>query len=278
MHEIPAFRRVSARVARFRDWAGLSVSGAIAIASGAVALAITIVVLGGITEDVTRHNGLSSTDPTRLRWFIEHRPDALVSVARIMSGVGSPVALAAVAAVAALGLWFGGKRLVLALAPGIAFGLAGLGAAAVKLIVGRNRPPVPLHLIAESDPSFPSGHATESTAVFVTLALVVAVFVLRGPIVRSVTVLGAGLVSVAIGTSRLVLGVHWPSDVIAGWALGLAIALTVTIVASLVARIVPSRPISNRPAARVVRLLTTERDRRSLQAVWPGRMGCAGIP
>ena len=34
-----------------------------------------------------------------------------------------------------------------------------------KIIVGRNRPPVPLHLVAESDPSFPSGHATEATAV-----------------------------------------------------------------------------------------------------------------
>jgi membrane-associated phospholipid phosphatase len=266
MPEIAVVRRVFAVVARFRDWAGLSVSGLIAVAAGIVTLAGTIVVLSAVTEDVTRHNGLSSTDPMRLRWFIDHRPHALVSAARIMSGFGSPVVLAVVTVVAALMLWFRGQRLLLTLAPGIAFGLSGLGAAAGKVIVGRKRPPVPVHLIAESDPSFPSGHATEATAVFVTLALVVAVFVLRGPIVRGVAVVSAGLASLAIGASRLVLGVHWPSDVIAGWALGMTVALTVTIAASLVARIVPSRPVSNGRIARIVQLLTIERNHRSLQA------------
>jgi undecaprenyl-diphosphatase len=123
-----------------------------------------------------------------------------------------------------------------------------------------------LHLIAESDPSFPSGHATEATAVFVTLALVVAVFVLRRPIVRAATVLGAGLLSVAIGVSRLVLGVHWPSDVLAGWALGAGTALAVTLVASLIAHVAPARPESSRPIARLVQLVTRERRPRQLEA------------
>ena len=261
------FRRLFAAMVRFRDQAGLSVSGMFAVAAGIVALGGTIGVLGGVTEDVTRHNGLSSTDPSRLHWFIHHRPEALVSAARITSELAGPAALALLVVVTAALLWYRGQRLLLALAPGIALGLSGLAAAVGKVIVGRSRPPVPLHLIPESDPSFPSGHATEATAVFVTLALIVAVFVLRKPIARAAIVLSAGLASFAVGAGRLVLGVHWPSDVIAGWALGATVALIVTLVASLVTRIVPNRPAPNRPViARVVRLLTIERHPRSLRA------------
>jgi undecaprenyl-diphosphatase len=262
------WRRPFAALVRFREQAGLSFSGMVAIATGIVALGGTIGVLGGVTEDVTRHNGLSSTDPARLHWFIHHRSQALVSAARISSEVASPLMLALLAIVAAVLLWYRGERLLLAVAPVIAFGLSGLAVAAGKLVVGRHRPPVPLHLIPESDPSFPSGHATESMALFMTLALVVSVFVLRKPIARAAVVLSAGLLSFAVGAGRLVLGVHWPSDVIAGWALGATVALVVTLVASFVARTIPNRPAPSRPiAARIVQLVTAERRSRPLEAV-----------
>src|SRR5947209_7079202 len=141
MPQIPIVRRVFALITRFRMWARLSASALISVAAGLIALAGTVVVFGGVTEDVTRHNGLSSTDPAHLRWFIDHRPHALVSTARIVTEIGSPVALAIVAVAAAVVLWMCGQRLLLALAPGIAFGLAGLAASAGKLIVGRGRPP-----------------------------------------------------------------------------------------------------------------------------------------
>src|SRR5437016_5076486 len=99
-------RRLFAVVVRFREQAGLSVSGMFAIAAGIVALGATIGVLGGVTEDVTRHNGLSSTDPARLHWFIHHRPQALISAARIASELASPAALALLAIIAAGLLWF----------------------------------------------------------------------------------------------------------------------------------------------------------------------------
>jgi undecaprenyl-diphosphatase len=259
MPEIPFVDRARSAVNRFRVWAGLSVSALVALAAGIVALAGTIVVFGGVTEDVTRHNGLSSSDPAHLRWFIDHRPDAMVSAARVATTIGSPLALALVAIVAAVVLWQCGQRLLLALAPGIALALAGLAAAAGKVIVGRGRPPVPLHLIAESDPSFPSGHATDTTAVYLTLALIVAVFMMRGVVMRAAVVGAAGLLSLAVGASRLVLGVHWPSDVIAGLALGAATALIVTIVASLASRVVPNRPATTGPIARFVHVLTLRR-------------------
>lgn len=266
MFATPVLSRIFEAWARFRARASLPTAGLIAVALGMVALAATLVVLGGVTEDVTRHNGLSSTDPTRLRWFIDHRPHGLVTAARAVSQVGSPLALALIVTVAAVVLWLRGQRLLLAIAPGLAFGFAGVGAALGKIVVGRGRPPVPLHLIAESDPSFPSGHATEATGVFVTLALIVAVFVLRGRIARFFAVFTAGLLSFAVGTSRLVLGVHWPSDVIAGWALGFATALAVTIVASLAVRIVPDRPVTSRPLSKLIQFATSERPGRPLHA------------
>ena len=61
-------------------------------------------------------------------------------------------------------------------------------------------------------------------------------FVFRRPIAGVLVVASAGLIAGAIGTSRLVLGVHWPSDVLAGWALGFSVALAVTLGASLLSR------------------------------------------
>ena len=143
-------------------------------------------------------------------------------------------------------LWWRGLHLALALAPAFALGIAGAAVGVIKAVVGRARPPVALHLVRESDTSFPSGHATDSTAVFVAVALVVALFVLRRPLVRAVTVAGAALLSGAIGASRLVLGVHWPTDVLAGLALGLATSLVVTMAATAVTRLTPRPSTSQR--------------------------------
>jgi len=142
-----------------------------------------------------------------------------------------------------------------------------IAAAATKSLVGRTRPPVSLHLVTENDASFPSGHATNSAAVFLTIGFVAAMYALRGPIVRTATVLAAALLSGMVGISRLVLGVHWPSDVLAGWALGLSAALTVTITLSLLARLRRTRPrdadpLLVRTARRAVDVLTIQRQAR----------------
>mgnify|MGYP004498729071 CR=1 FL=1 len=84
----------------------------------------------------------------------------------------------------------------------------------VKLTVGRTRPDGVEHLSETFSASFPSGHAANSTIVYCTAAILLAP--------RRPGVLGAALaLSFAIGVSRLFLGVHWPSDVVGGWTLGL---------------------------------------------------------
>lgn len=233
------FQRAADTAKRFQRATRLDVAGMIWLGLAASVLGGSLLVLTKASEDVVRHNGLALYDPTRLHWFILHRPAAAVSAAKAVTMLGSAPVLIAVVVGAAGWLWLRRARLVLALAPMLALGIAGIGAAATKAIVGRPRPPVGLHLVTENEPSFPSGHTTDATAVYLTLALIVAITVLRSPRARVAIVAAALALSGAVGLSRLTLGVHWPSDVIAGWALGTMVATAVSVTVVLLARCEP---------------------------------------
>ena len=93
-----------------------------------------------------------------------------------------------------------------------------------KDVTNRPRPAFDLHpMVVTHSSSFPSGHASNSMAAFLALALFAAPPRWRRP------ALGVAIVaSIAVGLTRPMLGVHWPSDVLAGWAFGAAIILAVT--------------------------------------------------
>ncbi len=97
-------------------------------------------------------------------------------------------------------------------------------AAQAKFWFGRPRPELVAHLVDASGLSFPSGHATNSAIVYLTLAGLVSQ-VEHGRAVRRYLLAVAIVLVGAIGTSRVYLGVHWPSDVLAGWSLGTLWAL-----------------------------------------------------
>ncbi len=242
----------------------LGLAGSVAAAGALAVIVGSLVAFGGVSEDVTQHNGLQRPDFAHLRFFTERRPTVLVRLAKVVTELGAVPVLALVAAIAALFLWRRGLRIALALAPALSLCLAGSAAAVVKHVVGRARPPVALHLVNESDASFPSGHATVSAAFYLTLALVVALFVFRRTIVRALTIALSGVLVVAIGASRLVLGVHWPTDVLAGWSLGVSAAMVVTVGAVLVARSTrdtrdPARGFAQRVFARVADIARRQR-------------------
>jgi membrane-associated phospholipid phosphatase len=91
----------------------------------------------------------------------------------------------------------------------------------LKDYIARPRPPAALALIAEpASSSFPSGHAMAGVLLFGTLALMVAASRLKRP-VRVWGTVGVFAVALAIGLSRVYLGVHYFSDVLASWLLGL---------------------------------------------------------
>jgi undecaprenyl-diphosphatase len=99
----------------------------------------------------------------------------------------------------------------------------------------RPRPDIALHLAPVNSPSFPSGHAMESAVIYFTLAALLARLV--EPRRLKLYLLGlAALFSVLVGMSRVYLGVHYPSDVLAGWTAGLAWALLCWTVASYLQR------------------------------------------
>ena len=96
--------------------------------------------------------------------------------------------------------------------------------AAVKELVARARPDIVDRLVPASNASFPSGHAANSAIVYLTLAAL-ASQVVRDRAGRRYLIGAAVLLTGAIGTSRVYLGVHWASDVMAGWCFGTLWAL-----------------------------------------------------
>ena len=95
----------------------------------------------------------------------------------------------------------------------------------IKALVGRPRPTIVSHLAEASGSSFPSGHSFNSAVVYMGIALALAALSARRG-VRWSLIAGAATLTALIALSRVWLGVHYPSDVLAGWLGGMGWALT----------------------------------------------------
>ena len=95
----------------------------------------------------------------------------------------------------------------------------------LKQLFGRERPDLVYRAVEAANPSFPSGHAMLSAVVFLTLGALAARFAPRRR-VKALALGAAVLLSLLVGASRVYLGVHWASDVLAGWSVGAAWAMT----------------------------------------------------
>lgn len=105
-----------------------------------------------------------------------------------------------------------------------ATGGGALASTLLKLAFARPRPDLVPHATEVTTASFPSGHAMVSAVVYLTLAALLARLV-AAPRLKAYIIGVAVVLTLLIGTSRIYLGVHWPSDVLAGWAAGAAWAL-----------------------------------------------------
>ena len=102
--------------------------------------------------------------------------------------------------------------------------IGSLLSAQAKLLFARPRPDLVDHLVEVGGLSFPSGHATNSAIIYLTLALLITQ-VVPGRATRRYIIAVAVFLTGIVGVSRVFLGVHWPSDVLAGWSIGTCWAL-----------------------------------------------------
>jgi undecaprenyl-diphosphatase len=148
--------------------------------------------------------------------YAGHRP-VLGTVAHGLTMFGEPTVLIVAGFAVALWLWRRDRHPHLAVALMLVI-LLGRGLSEVqKYVIARPRPDIETHLVMVKTSSFPSGHATSSMIFYVTLALAL----LPAGRWRRIGVGCAILLALLIGLSRVMLGVHWPSDVIGGWSFGL---------------------------------------------------------
>ena len=173
---------------------------------------------GWLGEEVLEGDTQALDD--RLRLLVnQYATPTLTEIMRLASIWGSPSRLSIVGAVAAGGFvsrgWRRGALLVMITLLG-----AGLIDGGLKLFFGRARPlPFFEDYPSPTSFSFPSGHTLFATAFFGGLAVLLWPR-LRSPVVRVLVCLAAFALILLIGFSRIYLGVHYPSDVLGGFAAG----------------------------------------------------------
>jgi undecaprenyl-diphosphatase len=182
----------------------------------AVAVFLGLAALAGLWAAFTGV-GPAQLDAAVLDETVESRTDLLTAAAVTVTHLGSTAAMAVLAIAAGIRFWRTDRRADAVLVIGAMAG-AQLVFRGLKELLDRPRPPEDGRLVHAASESLPSGHAT--TAVVVIGTLVVLAWPGRTPAVRAGLVAAATLWVGAVGLTRIYLGVHWFSDVIAGWLVG----------------------------------------------------------
>jgi undecaprenyl-diphosphatase len=175
------------------------------------------VAAGHLLALAERPDGSTGFDQSITSWMVAHRTGALTVIARVFSAIGSQkvlIPLVAVVAVALAGMRRRGSLAALVVCWGGAIVLYSVA----KYFVSRHRPPMDIWLTRVAGTSFPSGHAMQSLSTFLALAFVGAAAMARLRWPARALAVGLGL---GVGWSRVYLGVHWTTDVFAGWLMAL---------------------------------------------------------
>ena len=202
------------------------------LAAAGVAAA-SVVAVGGLVDGVSENADLSSYDPGITSSVASLRRPGLTIAAELASLVGSEVSVGLLSLLVLGWMWFGLRDRARA----VLFAAA-MGAGVVLTIVGK-------HLVARHRPaagsvvgpvdtgySFPSGHTLFST-VFLGLVVMLLVWPTVGRRARLAAVVAAVVGSLVVGASRVYLGYHWTTDVIAAWVLGVAVLAVTSAAAPL---------------------------------------------
>ena len=186
-----------------------------------MAIALVGIPFGLLLHQVTTDGPLTALDDSAARWLhirIQGE-DGVIAFMQAVSFTGKPIFLLfAIGIPGAWILYHGGKKLALFLAVTCIGG--GIVDTIVKVGVGRPRPKVEEPIVEAFGNSFPSGHSMSAVVCYGALLLVL--MPLMSNRVRNVAIAAYVVLVLAIGFSRLMLGVHFISDVIGGYVLGAA--------------------------------------------------------
>ena len=178
-----------------------------------------LAVIGALTVMVWHQRGRVTVDRSLLHGYQPSRSSAVFRIVRVVTEIGSPAVVIVLALVAAGYIWRTRRSWVASLACIAAPGIAGVTETLAKMIVARPRP-ITAGLTGESGNGFPSGHATGFAALVIIVALVLPSTARQRRRFVSLALMAGALEAI----SRVVVGAHYPTDVIAGMALGVLIA------------------------------------------------------
>lgn len=203
-------------------WLGPHAAIVLTGAGGVALVTLFAWIASEVYENLLKQGWLVALDRPILDWMIAHRTPWLDEAVTVWTTIGGPVVTPIVAGAAVVFLSWHWRSwlplLMMAVATAGALGVTLVG----KAYVARVRPPHELAVPPyEWSPSFPSGHALNS----VVIGGVIAYLLWRRferPASRWTFAVVAALYAFAMGLSRIYLGHHWTSDVVVGWALGLA--------------------------------------------------------
>ena len=214
----------------------------------ALSLFAFLAIAGEVAEGET--GAFDETVLLMLRDPADHRdplgPRWLEQAAGDITALGS-VTVLAIITLAAIGFLLADGKPRTALLVVASIGGGTLLSTLLKIGYARPRPDLVPHAVEVYSASFPSGHALGAAVVFLTLGGLLSWAQPRRRIKVYVLML-AVLLTVAVGVSRVYLGVHWPTDVLAGWTIGAAWALAWSGIALLYARRTRPGPAGEGPA------------------------------
>ena len=194
----------------------------------AVTAVITLSVFTWLALTTSTETGLAPYDQGVTTRAVDERHPALTIVMQVFTALGSTVGLTVLTAICASLLLMRGHR-VRALVLTVTMLGSSLLTVVLKEVFGRARPSTDTLLgFPASTTSFPSGHSF-NTAVFAGLLAGMVLMTTAASLYRALAIMAAAGATLLVGVSRVYLGYHWMTDVLAGWSLGLAWLCLVTL-------------------------------------------------
>lgn len=186
-------------------------------------IVVTLAFMGAeVYDDVVDEAGLANLDKPALALSQDLRNPWLNSAVTAFTNIGGGIGMPIVGSILTAWLTFAGRTWRPLILVGGAAAVSVTATTAGKKLFGRARPEhaeaVPPY---ETSPSFPSGHALNTTVV-IGLVVYLACLQIQRTVARVSMITAGSLFIIAMGLSRVFLGHHWMTDVIAAWLLGLA--------------------------------------------------------